>query len=246
MAFIIIGAICIIYFCSIAVFTGLGSKFPLVWLAAGVVFIGVGIAVKTGWLYRISFPKWIKTVFFIFLITGSIIFLSVEVMILNGYRNKSVDNLDYIVVLGAQMKENGPSKSLRMRLDEAYEYLVQNETTIVIVSGGQGSNEPISEAEGMYQYLCEKGIAPNRIIKEDKSENTHQNLVYSKRLIAKKDAAVGIVSNNFHIFRALGLAKKAGYEKVYGIPAKSEPFLQPNNMAREFCGVVKDFLAGNL
>ena len=77
------------------------------------------------------------------------------------------------------MRESGPRAALKYRLDEAVEYLEDNPKTICIVSGGQGANEPYSEAEGMAQYLKEQGIAASRILLEDKSLNTEQNMEYS-------------------------------------------------------------------
>ena len=151
-----------------------------------------------------------------------------------------------MVVLGAQMKTSGPSKALKYRLDEAVRYLEANPDTKVIVSGGQGPDEPMSEAQGMYDYLVNAGIAPDRILLEDQSKNTFQNLTFSAEYLDPSNDLVGVVSNNFHIFRATKIAQKAGYQNVYGIAAKGEPFLQCNNMMREFLGVVKDFLVGNI
>ncbi|MCI8355275.1 MAG: YdcF family protein, partial [Lachnospiraceae bacterium] len=116
----------------------------------------------------------------------------------------------------------------------------------VIVSGGQGPDEHISEAQGMYDYLVEKGIDKNRILKEDKSVNTFQNLSFSAQYLDREQDAVGVVTNNFHVFRAVRTAKKAGYRNVCGIAAKGEPFLQWNNMMREFFGVVKNVLFGTM
>lgn len=95
-------------------------------------------------------------------------------------------------------------------------------------------------------YLVEKGISPERILLEDQSKNTFQNLTFSAEYLNREKDAVGIVSNNFHVFRAAKIARKAGYQRVYGIAAKGEPFLQFNNMMREFFGVAKDFLVGNM
>ena len=144
------------------------------------------------------------------------------------------------------MKAEGPSRVLQYRLDAAVSYLQQNPKTLVIVSGGQGSDEHISEAQGMYDYLVQKGIEPGRILKEDRSVNTVQNLTFSAALLDKEKNSVAIVTNNFHLFRSMRIAKKLGYAHVYGIAAKGYPFLQPNNMLREFFGVVKDFAAGNI
>lgn len=98
----------------------------------------------------------------------------------------------------------------------------------------------------MYDYLVERGIAPDRILKEDQSRNTSQNIDYSSTFLDKEKDSVGIVTNNFHIFRATHIAKKNGYKYVCGIAAPSELLLQGNNMLREFAGVMKDFLVGNL
>lgn len=177
---------------------------------------------------------------------GGIVFIVVESCIISGFSQKGPDGLDYLVVLGAQMKTSGPSKALQYRLDEAIRYLEENPDTQVIVSGGQGPDEHISEAQGMYDYLVEKGISSERILMEDQSKNTFQNLTFSEKYLNKEKDAVGVVSNNFHVFRATKIARKAGYQKVYGIAAKGEPFLQYNNMMREFFGVTKDFLMGNM
>ncbi len=144
------------------------------------------------------------------------------------------------------MKAHGPSRVLQMRLDKACDYLTENPDTIVIVSGGQGPDEHVSEAQGMYDYLVKKGIQEERILMEDQSRNTSQNIGFSSALLDKENSSVGIVTNNFHIFRATRIAKKSGYLHVYGIAAPSELSMQGNNMLREFMGVMKDFLVGNI
>ena len=98
----------------------------------------------------------------------------------------------------------------------------------------------------MFDYLAAKGISEDRIIKEDQSKNTFQNLTFSAEYLDKETDSVGVVSNNFHVFRAVKIAQKAGYQNVHGIAARGEPFLQLNNMMREFLGVLKDFFVGNI
>ena len=126
-------------------------------------------------------------------------------------------------------EKDGPSPVLKYRLDKAVEYLNENPDTVCIVSGGQGSNEPWTEAEGMAQYLQEKGIDTARILTEDQSQTTEQNITNSKMLM-KEGASVGIVTNNFHVFRALQIAKKYGLSDVCGIAADSTP-----NICRTIC-----------
>jgi len=98
----------------------------------------------------------------------------------------------------------------------------------------------------MYDYLAGRGIEKERIIREDRSVNTVQNLKYSAEFLDREQDSVCIVSNNFHMFRARRLAEKLGYQKVFGLAAKGDPVLMANNMLREFFGVMKDFTYGNL
>lgn len=244
-AAIVVGILCIIYFLSIQIIAIHGTNFYFIWLIMGIMLIAWGICMKRGILIPLI-PVWIKRISLVLFCMGCLIFVIVEGCILSGFTAKGPEELDYIIVLGAQMKAHGPSRVLKMRLDKAYDYLVSNPDTLVIVSGGQGSNEHISEAQGMYDYLVEKGIASERIIREDQSRNTSQNINFSSEYLDKEKDSVGIVTNNFHIFRATNIGKKSGYKQIYGIAAPSELLMQGNNMLREFMGVMKDFLVGNI
>ena len=154
--------------------------------------------------------------------------------------------MDYLIVLGAQIRGTRITNSLYKRLKTAETYLKENPDTLVIVSGGQGSGEDITEAQAMKEFLIENGIREDRILVEDKSTNTHENILYSKKLINRADAKVAVVTNGFHIFRSIGIAKKQGLENVQGLSAPSDPILLVNYYIREVFGVVKDFLFGNM
>lgn len=242
----IVGIIFGLYFVSIACYTGLNSKFPIIWLVIGLISSIFGIALKNEWITPALCPKIVQSAAGAVITVGAIIYVVIQILIFSQFKMKVKKGLPFIIVLGAQMKSRGPSKILRRRLEKAYEYLMENKKTVVIVSGGQGSNEPMSEAEGMKRYLVEKGIEPKRILKEDLSVNTHQNLVFSKNLYLQGVTEIGVISSNFHMFRAKKLALKAGFQKVYGIPAYSEPLMLLNHTSREVCGIIKDYLAGNL
>lgn len=242
---LLLGILCLGYFICIAFFVGHGTNFYFIWLFLGLFAILWGILLKKG-IWAQHFPRWFKRIFVLLVCISGVLFVIVEACIISGFSRKGPEGLDYLVVLGAQMKASGPSKALQYRLDEAIRYLEENPDTQVIVSGGQGPDEHISEAQGMYDYLVKKGIDPAKITKEDKSRNTFQNLTFSAEFLDEANNFVGVVSNNFHVFRAEKIAQKAGYANVYGIAAKGEPFLQFNNMMREFFGVMKDFLCGNM
>lgn len=231
-------------YCAVVFMVKSGGKFYLVWAVGGVCLLVLAFLLHFGMWDRI--PLVLRRIFGVVVLIGIVLFVIVEGLILSRFHDKGKENLDYIIVLGAQMKPAGPSAVLKFRLDAAYDYLMENENTICIVSGGQGSNEPCSEAEGMYQYLIDRGISSERLIMEDQSTDTSENIAYSMALIGKNDTSVGIVTNNFHVFRGVRLAKAAGVQEVYGIAARSNIYFQLNNMVREFFGIMKDLVCGNL
>lgn len=239
----IAGGLCLLYFLLIAVFVGLSSKFNYAWLLLSVLFLFFGWFLKKR---KQALPKVVRGVLLFFIILGVVIFLNVEGLILSGFFASGEADLDYVIVLGAQMKENGPSNILKARLDKAIGYLEENPATKVIVSGGQGSDEPVSEAEGMKIYLVQNGIEPDRIIMEDNSVNTKQNLMFSSEYINIEEETVGIVTSNFHIYRSVRLARKQGYVHVCGIAAESKLGLLPANMLREFCSIVYYAVTGSI
>ena len=195
--FFILAVICIIY-AVIVRSTGSGTSFFLMWAGIGIVLLLLGIS------FRIEFwknvPHVVKVIGMVVVCIGIVSFVLVEGCVISQMHAKGKAELDYIIVLGAQVRENGPSPVLKYRLDKAVEYLEENPDTICIVSGGQGKNEPWSEAEGMAQYLKTQGIGENRIRLEDQSLTTEQNVTNSQKLM-EEGASVGIVTNDFHVFR---------------------------------------------
>ena len=241
----VLGILCLIYFVYQLIFVNTGSNFFVVW---GVVAVGCGLIsfflAHRVWVERI--PGWLRWTVRILFGLCIVLFVVIEGLIISRFNAVPEAGADICIVLGAQMKESGPSNVLQRRLDSAITYLQENPDTMVIVSGGQGSNEPVSEAQGMQIYLVSKGIAPERIMMEDASTNTWENLNYSAELIDKSSDSVVIVTNNFHVFRAVSIAKKQGYSMVQGLAASTHRASLLNNMVREFFGVIKDFLVGNI
>ena len=238
-----LGLLCLLYCLFIFLFVSFGSWFFLTWGAGGLVLLGGGLLLlgqKTE-----KMPGWIKICWGVLVGVGLAAFVVVESLIFTEFGAKAQPGADYCIILGAQMKANGPSNTLQRRLDRALVYLRENPETLAIVSGCQGSNEPVSEARGMYDYLVGAGIAPERILLEEASRNTCENLEFSGKLINRQENSVVLVTNNFHMFRALRLAEGAGYGHVQGLAASAYPWTLPNNLLREFMGVVKDFLAGH-
>ena len=114
-----------------------------------------------------------------------------------------------------------------------------------MLSGGQGDGEDISEAECIKRELTARGISESRLIIEDKSTSTAENIAFSGKVFPLSGKSVGIVSSGFHIFRAKLIAKSAGINAV-GIAAPSDAFIAPHYMMREFMTTVADTLRGNI
>jgi uncharacterized SAM-binding protein YcdF (DUF218 family) len=172
------------------------------------------------------------------------VFFAVEGIILAAGFTPAPRGLDTIIVLGARVNGREPSGALRNRIQVAAEYLESNPDTIAVLSGGQGSDEQISEAQCMYENMVQKGIDPARRILEDQSTDTSENLIFSRKLIPE-DAQVGLVTNNFHIFRSLALARGLNWD-VKGVPVATSWISIPHYFMREFVGVVYEGIRGNL
>ena len=154
--------------------------------------------------------------------------------------------LDCLVVLGAGLRPDGtPTETLRYRLDAALGYLEENPDTTCIVSGGQGFGESCTEADAMAEYLVGHGLSADRVTKEEASATTVENIRNSSELL-DADATVAIVTNDFHLYRALRIAHKNGLPGAYGLAARTNPLYVPQATLRECAAIVKEALTGNL
>ena len=220
-----------------------GTDFYRIWLLGGAVFLGFAACVPFQVWKKL--PAGVKITFLSVTGLGLAILLFVEALVLSRFGDAEQD-VDVLIILGAQVHEDRPSLVLKYRLDKAVEYLNAHPGVTCIVSGGQGVNEPFPEAEGMFRYLTEHGIDPAGIVLESESVNTTENLQFSKKLLPEGAKRVGILTNNFHIFRATAIAKKQGIEGAVGIVAPSKKEYLPTNLFREFFGVMKDWLLNNM
>ena len=240
--YVIVGG-CSIWYGYFVRSVGAGNTFYRIWYVLGAVLFGMAAAVYVRLWGRI--PKGLRIAFVMVVVLGLAVYITLIARIASEFQTKTAET-EYLIVLGAQMRENGPSVVLQYRLETATEYLAEHPQVKCIVSGGKGSNETVSEAEGMRDYLVAHGIDASRIILEDKSTDTSENLRYCLSLLPSADTPVGIVTNNFHMYRALGIAEQCGYKNASGVPARSTAEYLPHNMTREVVGVLKDTLVGNM
>ena len=142
--------------------------------------------------------------------------------------------LDYLIVLGAGLYQGRVSPLLAGRVQKAVSLSQDNPQTKFIMSGGQGSDEPRSEAAAMKEYAMSLGVPADRIILEDQSTNTAENIKFSQRLIPPNQK-IALVTNNFHLLRALLLSRQAGLPCA-GYGSKSRFYYSLNAFIREFAG----------
>ena len=148
-----------------------------------------------------------------------------------------------VLVLGCQVRGTVPSRSMRQRLAAAEDYLLAHPDAVCILSGGQGEDEEISEADCMYRELTARGIAADRLYREDRSTSTRENFAFSQEIIRENGLSetVAVVTNEYHQYRAGLIAGDLGL-RTYAVTAPSGIGLLPTYWMREFFGVVFEWL----
>ena len=190
-------------------------------------------------------PVW--QAFLALVLLGIVVFAVLLGQVLSGARDDVTGDPQVMIVLGCKLEDWGPSWMLQDRLDKALDYLKDHPDLTVVVSGGQGNNEPKAEAQGMADYLAEHGISRENMILETMSHNTWQNLSFSARHLEEagydiKDGVM-IVSNGFHLTRAKMLAGRAGFENISTLSAPSSHTPTRLKMyIREPLALVKSFV----
>lgn len=151
---------------------------------------------------------------------------------------------DSIVVLGAGIHGESISRILRERLDTAVKYYNKNTGAIIVVSGGQGPQEEITEALAMERYLIDKGVPQSSIIKEEEASSTFENFKNSKRLLDAffdKEYRTAFITNEYHIYRAEGIAKKCGFKNTAHLHSSTRWYSVLPGVLRECLAVIKYF-----
>ena len=221
----------------------IGTVFPAM---CGVVLIAYGW-VKLKRRKKLIPWKWLRVIVTVIVCVGVAIFLVIEGIIIT-YANmpSSDEDVNYCIVLGAGIFPDGRlSLSLKLRLDNALEYLEEHEDVVCIVSGGQGKTEPVAEAYAMRDYLIEHGIDESRILTEANSFSTHDNMTFSAQVMEEYDPSLEktamIVTNDFHVFRSLAVAGNRGITG-YGLACHTPLLVKVTSYMREFLTIVNTFL----
>lgn len=201
---------------------------------------------------RTRFPrgmKWLRRVVTVCLVLGLLVVGITEGIIIAASFGNPQEEVDYVVILGAKVRVTGPSASLWDRIYAAVDYLEAHPNVIAIASGGQGADEAMTEADSIRDELAMLGIDPDRVWVESKATSTWENLHYALDLIEEKTGQrpekLGVLSSEYHLFRASLFARECGVEFV-GIPARTSRISQMvNHFMREVAGVWHYLLLGS-
>lgn len=176
------------------------------------------------------------------LLVAIVIWCGYLLWLINGYNpNKPLGEADAGIVLGAAMWGDVPSPALKERLDFAYKLYTEGKADKLILSGGHdGNGAVLSEAEGMRQYLLAKGITSDKLLIEDKSHSTYENLLYSRSIAeANQLTSLIIITHDYHAARALDIAERLNYGNVQAAGTKSTVLNPVYNETREVLAFTK-------
>lgn len=233
-----------LYFILLLIKTGATSIFNYFFAVLAVLLFLFGRLLDSGFWQRL--PKGQKAALILCACIGLCFFVFLEALILSGSIQHTGEDADYVVVLGCKVQGTRPSLSLRYRIDAAVEYLKAHPGAKAVLTGGQGIGEDISEGQAMYDAMTAMGIPPERLLVENQSTTTKENLEFAKAYIDSKNDSVVLVTTGYHMYRAKRIARRAGYETLYGYSAKTVWYLVPADYIREALAIIKNFLLGNL
>lgn len=355
----ILSAVCLIYFGIIAVYSGARTSAAWVWLVMAAVFLVFSRGAVFYHQHKKQIPLWLPVSAVTMFGAGVVVLAILQVLIFGGMLQTAPEHLDYLIVLGAKVREDDISVSLKRRLDKAIRFAQEHPETKLVLSGGQGADEPTTEAQAMAEYLVYNGVAPEQLLLEMVSTNTKENMICSKvvideqrrqekerirdakirknkqrlelsrflmgmeeryererqreaflngkeethtamiekdynhanevrkqrvsrvveslarearktqrsygpgmeayqdadgsyyvsptgEILPDKPLQIGVLTSNFHLYRAMKIGEKCGFEHLYGVASSSDPVLFVHLCVREGIAILKDKFMGNL
>ncbi len=205
---------------------------------------GLGIFLVAFGLLFHRIPKWVRLAILICLCAVAVSATSVFAV---GVFDSATYEEDAVIVLGAGLRGDRPSRTLKNRLDRAVDYYEKNPDCLIVVTGGQGQGEDITEALAMERYLIEKGVPADVILKEDRSTSTLENFENAKAILDSylgENYSIALITNDFHIFRATGMAKKVGFDSPSHLHSPTPLPTALPSVLREFLATLKFIFLG--
>ena len=216
----LLAAVLVVYSLSLVFLSNFNMGNLMVWLLTGCV---TGYAV-----FRRPVNAWFsagigRAVFGALAVLVCLYLAVIAFVAVSGYLHPPTGNEQVVIVLGAGLHRDKPSKLLQYRLDKAYAFAAAHPDTLVVTSGGQGRDEWVPEGDAMRDYLIAKGLPPERVLSENRSTSTEENFAFSLALLQSRGFSqatpIVYVSNEFHCYRAGRYAARAGFTKVSTLAA---------------------------
>lgn len=244
MIMVVVGALLLINGIHLCIISNLTSGTALTF-AAGAFFLAWGIFYrKINEITKTGVLKYIK-ISIICLLCAEVILLTF--IAVYGQRDTVTYDEEALIVLGAGLKGDRVTNTLRNRLDKAVAYHEKNPRALIVVSGGQGFQETVTEASAMKKYLVERGVSADLIIEEGKSTSTAENMAFSKKILDScldGDYKIAFTTNDFHIYRSFKIAGCAGFSNVTHIHSDLQWYNIAQCYLRESLAVLKLWILG--
>jgi uncharacterized SAM-binding protein YcdF (DUF218 family) len=235
---ILFGIFIAFYFILTSIYWGRFDTFNFLITLMGLVLVVLAFKINPITTFVKKWPKLVKYALLILFACFILSFVIVQARIIYNMRSTPPAGADYVIVLGCQVVGEYASVPLLSRGYTAIRYLNKNPETKVVLSGGQGPGERISEAEALRRLLHEYKIDKERIFLEDRSRNTRENLYLTNELYNLADTHIILVTSDYHMFRALSVAKKLGYTNISALPSRSQRSVLPAFLVREYVTVM--------
>ena len=237
---IIVGIICVLYGIAFERVEE-GSHLVFFWCALGLAFALPGVLACVGiWQRMPGLIQWIWAIVLVLFFVYEAVFFAFAS---RHFKDKGQPSLDYLVVLGSRVFEDGPCNSFARRLEAAKAYLADNPGTLCIACGGRGIDEPATEASVAAEYLQMRGIGRDRIIVEEASRNTAESLRNSMSITDAGKNRIGIATEGYHLFRTLAVARWLGMASPVGVSGGMPARFLVGYLVRESIALPKDALA---
>jgi len=209
---------------------------------SGIVVLGVFSLVLLTYgifWFKGRIARWIHAVV---IVICSIVLVFCGFLVVYGNSDNARFDEDAVIVLGAGVRGDRVSTTLAWRLDRAVEYYAANPDAVIVVTGGQGSQESVTEALAMERYLIERGVPAEKIIKEEQATSTYENFLFSDALLKQEfggEYSAVLITNSYHVYRAERTAHYAGISSVRHMGARINWYNMPPDYMREMMAVVK-------
>jgi len=236
------------------IYSGIDTDFCGIWIVIALIFLLMGVLSVRERKHKNEMPRRFPVFVFTSAVLFTVTFLTLAYAIFLSGRQPVTDGLDYLIVEGDRVYDNGLSLILKLRLDKALDYKKENPATVLVLSGGTDEGDLFPEALVMYNYVVKQGIDESQILIEPKSETTAESIRFSlekvemdlKNRMIPPPVMVGFVTSDYHVLRTYLITRQEYGSLIYPVPAPSDPLLYPHQYVRECCALIKDYVVGNI